>query len=84
LLRWQGASETSLHSHAGILAERVINRGDRRHFLRVRVAPDGTVHSAGVQASHLLHSLAAANGLLEVAPATTIEAGRAVRVWRWE
>jgi len=82
LLRWQGAMETSLPAHPGTLAEPLVNRGDRRHFVRVRVDAEGRVHSAGTQASHMLHSLAAANGLVDVPPETTLAAGATVRVLR--
>lgn len=83
LLRWQGATDVGLPAHPGVLAEPLANRGDRRHFVRVRVDTEGQVRSAGTQASHMLHSLAAANGLVEVAPETTLAAGTSVRVMRW-
>ncbi len=83
LLRWQGATDVGLPAHPGVLAEALANRGDRRHYFRVRVDAEGRVHSAGTQASHMLHSLAAANGLVEVAPETTLPAGSPVRVMRW-
>jgi molybdopterin molybdotransferase len=83
LLRWQGATDTGLPSYRGTLAEPLVNRGDRRHFVRVCVDAEGSVHSAGTQASHMLHSLAAANGLVDVPPETTLAAGMVVRVLRW-
>jgi molybdopterin molybdotransferase len=82
LLRWQGAGEVGLPAHPGTLTEPLVNRGDRRHFVRVRVGAEGRVHSAGTQASHMLHSLAAANGLVELPPETTLPAGATVRVMR--
>ncbi len=82
LLRWQGADEVALPAHPGTLAEPLVNRGDRRHFVRVRVDAEGCVRSAGTQASHMMHSLAAANALLDVPPATTLAAGETVRVLR--
>src|SRR5207244_11804705 len=66
LLRWQGAVDVSLPSHPGVLAAALANPGQRRHFMRVKVDRDGKVFSAGIQASHVLRSLAAANGLLDV------------------
>ena len=84
LRRWQGAADVSPPCCAGVLAEPLANPGDRRHFLRVQIDTAGMVRSAGGQASHLLGSLAAANGLLDVPPQTTIAAGTAVRVIRWE
>jgi molybdopterin molybdotransferase len=82
LLRWQGAAHLGLPAHPGTLAEPLVNRGDRRHFVRVRVDDAGLVHSAGTQASHMLHSLASANGLVDVPPETTWAAGTTVRVLR--
>jgi molybdopterin molybdotransferase len=84
LLRWQGASDVSLPSHPGILAESVANPGGRRHFVRVTVDGNGKVRSTGTQSSHVLSSLAAANGLLDVAPHTTLPAGSVVSVLRWD
>ena len=84
LLRWQGANDVHPPAHPGTLAEPLVNRGDRRHFVRVRVDAEGRVHSAGTQASHMMHSLAAANGLVDVPPATTLAAGATVRVLRFD
>ncbi len=84
LLRWQGAAESGLPSHPGVLAEPLLNPGDRRHFMRVRVDEQGAVRSAGRQASHLLGSLALAQGLVDVPPQTTWPAGTPVTVLRIE
>jgi molybdopterin molybdotransferase len=84
ILRWQGASDVALPSHPGILAEPLENQGERRHFMRVRVAPDGKVCSAGFQASHILNSLATANGLVDLPPQTSFAAGTTVQVLRWD
>ncbi|MBI5799680.1 MAG: molybdopterin molybdotransferase MoeA [Verrucomicrobia bacterium] len=84
LLRWQGAGEVGLPAHHGVLAGALANRGDRRHFVRVRVDAEGRVHSAGTQESHMMHSLAAANGLVDAPPATTLAAGTTVRVLRFD
>jgi len=83
LLRWQGALDISLPVHSGILAEPLANAGARRHFMRVKVDAEGKVFSAGIQASHLLRSLAGANGLVDVPPETTLMPGTAVRVLSW-
>lgn len=83
ILRWQGARNTALVSHPAVLAEDFFNRDERRpHFARVVVDDAGNVRSAGVQASHMLGSLAAANALLEIAPGATLPAGKIVRVAR--
>ena len=84
LLRWQGARDVTPPGHPGILTEPLLNRGDRRHFIRVTVGPDGSVRPSGVQASHFLTSLADAYGLVDVPPATTLAAGQPVRVLRWD
>ncbi len=84
LLRAQGAIDVSLPSHPGVLAEPLANPGARRHYFRVTVDGDGKVRSAGMQASHSLSSMAAANGLVEVPPKTTLSAGDLVPVLSWE
>ena len=84
LLHWQGAAEVELPVSIGILEEPLVNRGERRHFMRVTVDHAGKVRLSGVQASHILSSLAEANGLVDVPARTTREAGMQVPVLRWE
>ena len=84
LLRWQGATDVSLPAHPGVLAEPLANHGERRHFIRVKVDSAGKVRSTGIQASHVLSSVAAANGLVDVPADTTLAAGSPVTVLRWE
>ncbi len=84
LLRWQGARELALPARRGILAEPLANPGDRRHFLRVFIAANGDTRSAGAQDSHMLASLAAANGLVDVPPQTSLPAGAPVTVLWWD
>lgn len=84
LLRWQGAAEVSLPSVPGELAEPLVNRGARRHFMRVTTDRAGLVRSAGIQGSHILTSLAEAHGLVDVPPNSTLSAGTKVQVLRWE
>ena len=84
LLRWQGAANLSLPALPGVLAEPLANDGGRRHFMRVKVDPAGRVYSAGIQASHVLSSVAVANGLVDVPPNTTLGAGATVAVLRWD
>jgi molybdopterin molybdotransferase len=83
LLRWQGATTVSLPVQHGVLAEALSNPDDRRHFMRVVIDPSGKVRSAGAQASHLLSSLAIANGLLDLPPRTALAFGASVPVLRW-
>jgi molybdopterin molybdotransferase len=64
------------------LSEALANEGDRRHFMRVW-ADGKEARSAGPQASHCLGSLAAATGLVDVPPNTTLPAGTEVEVLYW-
>jgi molybdopterin molybdotransferase len=84
LLRWQGASRLELPVQRGRLAEAFANRGDRRHFVRVVVGSDGSVRSAGLQASHALRTLAAADGLLDLRAGQILSTGAEVAVLRFE
>jgi molybdopterin molybdotransferase len=84
LLHWQGAGELNLPSHPATLGEPLVNRGDRRHFMRVMVDGRGVARSAGVQASHALRSLAAANGLVDVPADTALAIGAPVTVLRFD
>jgi molybdopterin molybdotransferase len=84
LLRWQGTANVALPSSSGILAEPFSNPDHRRHFIRVTVDHAGKVHSAGTQASHILSSLAQANGLIDLSPKTTLVPETWVKVLRWE
>ena len=80
LLRMQGATNDSPGTYPGVLAETFVNPGQRRHFVRVLVDANGKVASSGIQASHILSSLANANGLVEIPPKTTLAAGTPVSV----
>jgi molybdopterin molybdotransferase len=82
LLHWQRAIHVNPPSTPGILIEPLSNDADRRHFVRVHADQQGRVKLSGAQASHLLASLASANGLLDVPPNTTLPEGTHVRVIR--
>ncbi|MGV3771723.1 MAG: gephyrin-like molybdotransferase Glp [Verrucomicrobiales bacterium] len=82
LLKMQGATEISAANCPGILGEQVVNRGDRRHFMRVQSRADGKVVLSGGQGSHFLSSLAEAVGLIDVPANSTIPAGEKVHVIR--
>jgi len=84
LAKMQGASEVAWPRHTGILSQSLENPGERRHFVRVLVDANGNVRSAGTQASHILSALAAANGLVEIAPKTALERGTTVSVLRFD
>ncbi len=83
LLRWQGVADCGLPSQPGTLTESLVNRADRRHFVRVIVDPRGNVRRAGTQASHILTSLAAAHGLVDLPPGASLPPGSNVEVLRW-
>jgi molybdopterin molybdotransferase len=83
LLRLQGAGDLRPPASRGTLAEPLGNRGERRHFVRVVIDAGSQVRSAGSQASHILSSMARANGLVDVPPGTTWPAGTLVTVLRW-
>jgi len=82
ILRAQGARNIELPSHLATAADEFRNTSDRRHFMRVCIDGEGRAHLSGLQASHALASLAAANALLDVPPGTVIRPGAQVRVIR--
>jgi molybdopterin molybdotransferase len=82
--RWQGATQVELPVVPAVLTEPLANQGTRRHFMRVRLESAGLACLAGPQESHMLGSLAAANGLVDVPPQTTLPAGSSVLVKVWE
>jgi molybdopterin molybdotransferase len=84
LLSAQGAADVALPTVQGILKEALSNPGSRRHFVRVRMDPQGGVVAAGSQASHLLLSFAAANGLVDIPPESSLAAGSSVAVRRMD
>ena len=83
LLKFQGAVETGLSTQHGILNESVSNAGPRRHFIRVFIDPSGRVMPSGTQASHMLSSLANANGLLDMPPEIHLNQGEIVTILRF-
>jgi molybdopterin molybdotransferase len=84
LWHWQGATSIRPTVASCLLAEPLANRGERRHFMRVRVDENGQVRSAGTQASHAFCSLAGADGLVEVPPNATLPAGTMAQVIRFD
>ena len=80
LLKMQGASDCRLAKRRGELTEEFANKGDRRHFVRVSINSQGQVVSTGGQRSHMLGSLAKANALLDVPPASRLTKGDLVEV----
>jgi molybdopterin molybdotransferase len=83
LLKLMGARDTDLPAITGELTDPVHNPGDRRHFIRCRWHA-GKVTPAGRQGSHFIGSLGAANCLLDLAPASQLDAGSRVTAQLWE
>ncbi len=83
LLKWQGAGKLGLSIQTGRVGEAIHNSGERRHFLRVRMDASGNVRPAGVQASHILSSLAASNGLVDMPANSRLDVGKPVKVLRY-
>lgn len=65
------------------LGEELANSESRRHFFRVRTDAAGVVRVSGSQASHLMRGLALSDGLVDVAPGTSLATGTQVPVIRW-
>jgi molybdopterin molybdotransferase len=84
LLRMQGMKSVAPPIRHGILAEPLANRGDRRHFMRVQLDENGIARLTGAQASHILSSLAVANGLVDVPAGTTLPAASRANVLVWD
>jgi molybdopterin molybdotransferase len=83
LLKMQGARALELPGFEGELTEPVTNRGERRHFMRVRLE-NGKVRVTGPQSSHIIGAMTEANGLIDVPPETHLNTGSIVRVYLWE
>jgi molybdopterin molybdotransferase len=84
LWRLQGATDILPEAATCQLADRLSNPADRREFVRVQVDHAGRAHPAGPQASHLLMSLANANGLVEVPAKSSLAEGTVTPVIRFD
>ena len=80
LLKMQGAAEWCLAKRPGRLANELVNKGDRRHFVRVTIDDLGLVRSVGGQRSHMLGSLAKSNSLVDLPPGSRLAKGDPVDV----
>ena len=80
LLKMQGASEWRLAKRPGRLADELVNKGDRRHFVRVTIDDLGLVRSVGGQHSNMLGSLAKSNSLVDLPPGSRLAKGDPVDV----
>lgn len=83
LLRLQGAGDVDPPISWGHLSEPLSNHGDRRNFMRVILDRQGQIKSAGSQGSHILSSMAQANGLIDLPPKTIWATGTLAPVLRW-
>lgn len=83
ILKLHGAKNCSPTMVEGELGDAIVNRGDRRHFVRVRWE-NGKVFSAGGQKSHMIGALSQANALLDVPPNTELKATSRVKAILWE
>lgn len=82
LRKLQGANPAH-RTTLGTLGEGIANPDRRRHFMRVSTDPGGVVRLTGPQASHLMRSLATADGLVDVQPGASFDSGTTVPVIRW-
>ena len=80
LLKMRGATEWRLAKRPGRLANELVNKGDRRHFVRVTIDDLGLVRSVGGQRSHMLGSLAKSNSLVDLPPGSRLAKGDPVDV----
>ena len=90
ILKSLGRMDLTIPTVLARLADRIENRGGRRHFARVRVdaTTEGYVaHLSGAQGAGVLSSLASANGLLvvpEEMPAGEVGMTLPVQMLDWE
>jgi molybdopterin molybdotransferase len=83
ILKMHGATSYGHAMIEGELAESIVNRGDRRHFVRVRFE-NGKIYPAGGQKSHMIGSLSQANALLDVPPGAELRPASHAKVILWE
>lgn len=83
LRKMAGDRSSALRFTHETLGDELANAESRRHFFRVRTDEAGVVRVSGSQASHVMHGLALADGLVDVAPGTALAAGTRVPVIRW-
>jgi molybdopterin molybdotransferase len=85
LQKMRGLAEIDLPTVAAETAEDFVNSGDRPHYMRASLQRHGEkwlVKPMPNQGSHAISSFANADGLVEVAEATTIPSGQSVRAIR--
>ena len=80
ILKLQGAKNCHLKKYKGILKNEIINNGNRRHFVRVKLNEDSYVSILGNQRSHMLSGLPETNGLIDMPPNSRLANGEKVEV----
>ena len=80
ILKLQGAKNCFLKKYKGILKNEIINNGNRRHFVRVKLNEDSYVSILGNQRSHMLSGLPETNGLIDMPPNCRLANGEKVEV----
>lgn len=84
LLKMMGSSNIELPVEEGELIEDILNSGNRRHFVRVKIDERKKVKLVGNQTSYSLSSLLNSNGIIDVPPRSMLEKGNIVKVIKWE
>ncbi len=86
--KWLGkkdvsADQPALESFSGVLGTDLENRGDRPHYLRVKVDRENgnRITPFGVQQSHAVHGLAQADALVRLAASESLQSGQSVTGW---
>ena len=86
--KWLGypsvSSDTpALDSFIGTLGESLSNRGDRPHYLRVKVDRESgnRINLFGTQQSHAVYGLARADALVRLLPGESFEEGDSIQGW---
>ena len=82
LLKLMGAADEHLSppTFPARAAVDLVNPGDRPHYLRGTLGPDGTFAPVGRQESHALFALSRCQALARVEPASTVPAGESLPV----
>lgn len=83
VLKAVGARDLDLPRLPGELSESLVNRGDRRHFVRARWK-NGKIEIAGPQSSHMLGSLGSANCLLDIPAGAQFQPGTILPAHLWQ
>jgi molybdopterin molybdotransferase len=84
LLKMTGCSNIDLPVEECELAEDILNPGNRRHFVRVKIDVNKKAKTSGLQTSYSLSSLLNSSGLVDVPPRSVLEKGSIVKVLKWD